>query len=317
MTTPRSRILLLALGGTIACRPTRDGLVPGLGAADLLAAITPPGGVQVEVADPITRTILYPADWVTLSEIIHDRRAHYDGFVITLGTDTLAHAACALALMLQGLDCGVVLTGAMQAIGGAAGAPARRNLRDALQVAATGQGGVFVVFHGKIMDGRCASKQRSDSDDAFDSVNAAPLGTVSRSKVRWRRKLTAPAGRRRLRSALSTNVALALLAPQTDPDAIAALDRYDGIVVAGYGDGNVSDNLVAPLVELARRRLVVVASQCPHGAVHHRYAGGAALLRAGALSARALSLEMACVKLMWALGQAPTVRGARQLFRRA
>ncbi|MBW2459205.1 MAG: asparaginase [Deltaproteobacteria bacterium] len=317
MTTQSGRILVLALGGTIACRPTGAGLVPGLTAADLLAAIDVPPGLTVDGVDPMTRTILYPADWVALCELVAHHRSKYDGFVITLGTDTLAHAAAALSLMLHGLDRTVVLTGAMQAIGGKEGRPARRNLGDALRVAAAGHAGVFVVFQGKIIDGCCASKQRSDSDDAFESINAAPWGKVSGGKLRWRRRPPSPAGRFRLRTAANLNVALLQLAPQTTPAAVEALGGYDGVVVAGYGDGNVSDNLVAALGALAARRLVVLTSQCPHGAVRHRYAGGAALIRAGALSAGTLSVEMATVKLMWALGQGRTIAGARRLFRTA
>jgi len=312
-----ARVLLLALGGTIACRPTKLGLVPGLTAADLLAAVAVPRGLVVDVADPMTRTILYPDDWAALCNLVAAHRADYDGFVITLGTDTLAHAAGALALMLQGLDRAVVLTGAMQAIGGAAGKPARRNLRDALQVAAGGHAGVFVVFGGKLIDGRCASKQRTDQDDAFVSINRPVWGTLRRGKLRWRRRPPAPSGPFRRRTALNPNVALLPLMPQTGPPAIVAHRGYDGIVVAGYGDGNVSDNLVPALRELARKRLVVLASQCPQGEVQHRYAGGAALVRAGALSAGALSTEMATVQLMWALGQSRTRAGARRLFRRA
>lgn len=316
--SPRpARVQLLALGGTIACVPSRAGLVPRLEAADLVAAVRPPGRLQIDARNPLRRTILYPEDWATLSELIHAERARYDGVVLTLGTDTLAHAACALSLMLQRLAIPVVLTGSMQPIRGPGGAPARRNLRDALQVARSGAAGVFVVFHGKVIDGRRATKIRSDDDDAFDSVNAPPLATIRQGRLRWRHKPVAHAGAARLRTTLNTNVALAELTPQTTARCLAHLDRYDGVVVAGYGDGNVSDNLIDRLKSLAREGLVVLASQCAFGAVHHRYAGGAALVKAGALSAGDLSTEMACVKLMWSLGQARSARSARRLFRTA
>jgi L-asparaginase len=307
------KILLLALGGTIACKKTPKGLAPKLKAADLLSAAALPRAASVEAVDFMTRTIVFTSDWIALSEEIVQRFDEYDGFVITLGTDTLAYVSSALSLMLRNLSKPVVLTGAMTPIGAKDGYAAR-NLSDAIRIAAAGVGGVFVAFHGKVLDGRRASKVRTEDADAFDSINAPPLATVRRGGgILWRSKPSKPKGKLSLQPYLDIHVASVKLSPQTTAEDLAGFSNFSGLLVEGYGDGNVPSCLVPTLKRMARKQLVVLASQCPYGRVSHRYEGGAALIRGGVLSAGDKTKEFATVKLMWALGKS----GSRAMARRA
>lgn len=308
------KVLLLALGGTIACRNSKNGLVPELKAADLIAAAETPSGIQIDACDGPVRTILFPEDWAFLATRIFEGLEEYDGFVLTLGTDTLAYSSCALSLMLPNLPRPVVLTGAMQPITGPHPQPAQRNLADAIGIAASRVGGVFVVFHGKVLDGRRASKTSSDADDAFASINTPALASVGGGRIRWRDRPVQASGDPRLETSIETRVAVLQICPQTTSEDLVALERYSGIVIAGFGDGNVPQHLVPSLKALARRRVVVLASQCPKGRVWHRYAGGAALIRGGAISSSDMTTEMACVGLMWALGQSTSITTVRRIF---
>jgi L-asparaginase len=297
------KILLLALGGTIACTRTKKGLSPKLKAGDLLRFVSVPPGVIVRGIDFLKRTIVFPWDWVALSRKIFSEFNQYDGFVVTLGTDTLAFVASALSLMLESLSKPVVLTGAMTTIR-ASQSDGRRNLKDAIRLASEESArGVFVVFNGKIIDGSTVSKVRSQGKAAFESINSLPLGYLVRERLRWRNKPPRPKGKLQLRTQLDTRVITVKLAPQLDADFFKSLASYRGILVEGYGDGNVPTNLVPVLSRLAKKRIVVLASQCTYGSVLHQYEGGAALMRNGALSSHNMTTEMACVKLMWALGQ--------------
>lgn len=307
------RVRLLTLGGTIACVPTPAGLAPLLRAADLLASIDVPPGVAVDAVDFLERTILFPDDWLRLARAVVAGHDEVDAFVVTLGTDTLAHAAAALTVLIADLGRPVVLTGAMRPPG-AADSDARRNLRDALTVARSGAPGVFVVFAGRVIDGARASKTRADALAAFESINAPRLGVVRGGHVRWNARPAPPNGPPELRDRLETRVGLLRLAPQLTPDDLAPLARHAGVVVEGYGDGNVPANLVEPLARMARERVLVLASQCPYGAVAHCYEGGAALLAAGALSAGDRTTELALVRLMWALAAAADRQDVARLF---
>jgi len=269
----------------------------------------------VEARDFLRRTIVFPRDWQALAAAIFDARDDVDGVVVTLGTDTLAHAAAALALMLPATPTAVVLTGAMTPLRAADGG-ARRNLEGAACVALAAPGGIYVVFDGQILRGASVTKTRSAAAAAFESPNEPPLGRVAGGRIRWRhRPPLLPSGAPRLASQLDTRVATITLEPQTLPDDLAPFARFRGLLVEGYGDGNVPTELVPALTRLLRGRLVVLASRCTYGALHHRYEGGAALVGAGALSAGAMTREMASVRLMWALGQSRNLTAARQLFR--
>jgi L-asparaginase len=303
---------LLALGGTIACVQTVRGLVPGRSAADLLRAIDAEDG-SVHGRDLLQRTIVFPEDWPVLGRVVFEAFPHAAGVVITLGTDTLAHAGCALALMLQHPPIPVVLTGAMQPMG-ATGGDAEHNLRDALAVARARVAGVLVVLDATVHDARRVSKVRCDHRAAFESINAEPLGHVEDGVVLWTARPAPPSGPPALRAAIDARVELVKLGPQTTAEGLEHLRHCTGVVVEGFGDGNLPGRLVEPLLQLMDTRLLVLASQCPYGAVAHRYEGGAALIAGGALSARDMTSEMALVTLMWALGTAASVDDARRLF---
>ncbi len=311
---PRRTLVHIALGGTIACVQTRAGLVPRLRAEALLARARVPAGVRVRAIDMAQRTTLSPADWVALARSVARVHDACDGIVVTLGTDTLAYAAAALAVILRHLGKPVVLTGAMRPMAGAR-SDGPRNLSDALRVAsARGIAGVLVVFAGRILAGSAVSKTRTAGDAAFESVTGSPLGRLTGDRIVWRVRPAASGGRLALSTRLETRVATCKLTPAIDRAFVEALARHRGVLVEGYGDGNVPDELVAALSRLARRRLVVLASQCTYGRVRHRYAGGRALLRAGALSSGGATKETALARLMWALGRSRNRAAARRLF---
>jgi len=93
------------------------------------------------------------------------------------------------------------------------------------------------------------------------------------------------------------------LTPQLDAGFLKLLTSYHGIIIEGYGDGNVPSNLVPVILGLAKRSIMLLTSQCPYGRPQHQYEGGAVLIKNGVLSSQGMTKEMACVRLMWALGQ--------------
>jgi L-asparaginase len=78
-----------------------------------------------------------------------------------------------------------------------------------------------------------------------------------------------------------------------------------GLVLEGYGTGNVPLTLIPALEEARAHNVpVVVVSQCLRGFVDlERYEGGVAARRAGAISGKDMTVEAAVAKLMVGLGR--------------
>ena len=110
------KILLIATGGTIACRETGHGLMPVLDGEGLLRELPELSGVcGVEVLDLMQRdsTDITADDRMQMARAVWENRGAYDGFVIAHGTDTLACTAALLHHLLPHIDRPVVVTGSM------------------------------------------------------------------------------------------------------------------------------------------------------------------------------------------------------------
>lgn len=315
MKRKNKNILLIALGGTIACVQDGNSLKPALLSEDLIKKISIPKNVTVSFCDSMKRTIIFPEDWISIARNIFDNFLKYDGFVITLGTDTLAYVASALSCMLINLSKPVVLTGAMKPII-ETGSDGINNLQDAISLASHDNvGGIFVVFNEDIISGARVSKVRSEDIKAFESINHQPLGRVVNSRVKWFDYPEAIKEKLILAPWLETRVILVKLIPNIQSEFFNDFEKkYKGIVIEGYGDGNISTDLSPVLESLAQKSVMLLASQCPYGKVSHKYEGGANLISAGAISASDMTTEMTLVKLMWMLGRFNNNDKIRKIF---
>jgi L-asparaginase len=280
--TPLPRVIVLATGGTIAGRAdarsvlgynaggmTGQQLVAGVPGLDELAA------VRVEQIANVGSQDISEAIWLRLATRIRQIIGHdeADGIVITHGTDTLEETAYFLYLVLP-LDKAVVLTGAMWP-SDAPDADGPANLRAAIQIAASPQSrgrGVLVVINGAIHDPRRVTKTHTTAVQAFESSAAGPLGAVDSAVPRY------------FASAPATHGAPFEL-PQTAPlprvviiyahAGMGAASIYHavqdgarGIVLAGLGNGNAPQAVLAALARAVRQGVVVVrASRVPAGRV--------------------------------------------------
>ena len=182
----RKKFMLLTTGGTIASVETENGRTPGINGETLIRQIDGLEQLcQVEIRPvcSIDSTDLTPKHWKLLVETIRDFYEDYDGFVISHGTDTMAYTAAALSVMIQGLNKPVILTGSQLPME-AAGTDAKQNLYDAFLYGIRSEArGVSVVFNGKVIDGLCARKWKTESFDAFVSINRPLLATIENGRV--------------------------------------------------------------------------------------------------------------------------------------
>ncbi len=253
-----------------------------------------------------------PDHWRQIAAAIYEMRHDYDGFVVTHGTDTMAYTASALAYMLRGLDKPVVLTGSQVPLTGFFVIDARNNLINAFRAAAIGaERGlreVVVMFGSQLLRGTRATKYSVFDFEAFTTFNIPPLGKVGlRFQLAERELRPAENGPFTLQDKLETNVALLKLTPGMRPAVFDAVvdTGLRGLVVEGFGAGNIPTKSLLPSVERALDRgvTVVVATQAQVGAVDLYYQTGAAVVGAGAISAYDMTPTSALVKLMWVLGQ--------------
>ena len=150
------KILLIATGGTIASRPTDNGLAPELLAGDILRCVPALAELcRIDAVQPmnIDSTNMAPDCWLALTQCLREHYNDYDGFVITHGTDTMAYTACALSYLVQGSAKPIVLTGSQKSIY-VEDTDARRNLFDAFVAALDDTlSGIYIVFDGRVILG--------------------------------------------------------------------------------------------------------------------------------------------------------------------
>ena len=91
-----------------------------------------------------------------------------------------------------------------------------------------------------------------------------------------------------------------------------------GIVLRGYGSGNISSEYLTVIRKANQKGIpVVVDTQCLEGAtLMHLYDVGAQALDAGVIQAYDMSIECVITKLMWALKHAPNYSRVKDIMHR-
>ena len=314
------KILLIATGGTIASEQTGSGLAPRLTPKDLLKYVPDAQNIcELDTLQPfhIDSTNISPAHWLTLTGIIEENYAKYDGFVISHGTDTLAYTAAALSYLIQNTTKPIVLTGAQKPISNDS-TDAKTNLLDALRFACSGDCGVCVVFGGKVIAGTRARKMKTKSYDAFSSINFPEIASIHDGRV-VRYIPFQPSGKEPVfYHRLNSRVFLLKLIPGTAPEAFSSAAEFcDGLVIESYGVGGIPDVYLDELDALIQKgKTIIMATQVTQeGSDIKVYEVGERLkTRYGLLETYDITLESAVTKLMWVMGRSEDPAEIRKLF---
>ena len=317
------KILVLATGGTIASVEGNEGLVPGLSVQELLQFIPEEASSDIKIDGHIIMnsdsTNMQPEDWVTIAEAIYKEYDHYDGFVITHGTDTLGFTSAALSYMLQGLQKPVVLTGSQVPISFKK-TDAKKNVTDALRFAREDIGGVFIVFDGRVILGTRAVKMRTKSYDAFESVNHPYVAYVTNNDVNYLLQPTTTSGPLSLNTNLCTDVFLMKLYPGTKPEIFDCLKGlYKGIIIESFGNGGLpfeGRNLLSKVQALTSEGMaVVITTQClEEGEDLLLYEVGRKVAEHPVILSGDMNTEAIVPKLMWALGQTELLEKVKEII---
>lgn len=310
----KKNILLIHTGGTISMHVEEGGAVvpdainPLTKESDKLkrfAHIT-----EVEAFN-LPSPHITPSHMLQLRKIIHEhlKENQFDGVVITHGTDTLEETAYFLDLTMN-TSIPIVLTGAMRS-SNELGSDGIYNLVAAIRVASEEQAhgqGVLVVMNDEIHAAANVTKTSTSNVATFQSPQYGPIGLITLSTIHFHHSAI-------MREfveieKLTKRVAMLKVYAGMDADlfnAIIAAD-YDGIVIEGFGQGNIPPSIVDGVQSLLQKNIpVVIVSRCFNGipqAVYGYVGGGKMLEDLGAIYTTGINGQKARLKLLVALNQA-------------
>ena len=306
------KLAIAALGGTVCMQALKagEGVIPTVRGETLLSSIpelTTLARVTVETLGMLPSASL---DFEFLLSVLSWAKFQVKqgavGVVIIQGTDTLEEAAVFFEYLWPH-DIPLVLTGAMRSATHP-GADGPANLLDSCRVALAQNSrgrGVQVVMNGQIHPARSVRKTDSLAMQAFSSPVVGPVGLLLEDQVRY---LRAPVQRTVLPLPLQTSQKVAMLEASLSADTlllenILALG-YDGLVIAGFGAGHVSQNWASMIEHIAEKIPVIIATRTGSGATAratYGFSGGEMdLLRKGVTMAGFLCPRKARI-LLWLL----------------
>lgn len=306
------RILLINTGGTFSSRPGNHGLAPEIKSEEIASVLgNLDESVEFEFEDycSLDSANISPEDWCGLAKQAGKAVGTHDGVVIIHGTDTMAYTSSMLSFMLQNIPIPVVLTGSQLPIG-VPMSDAVDNCRCAIQMAASGIGGVYVAFDRKIMLGCRTSKVRTLSFNAFESINFPYIGEVNALGLNIFERPEEKKKLFQIQTAYSTKIAAIKLFPGVSSDIFRVLQEYgcEGIFIEGFGLGGVpflKSDLIAEIHRASDMGMpILVGSQCRYeGSNLNIYETGRRILDCGGIPVHDMTSEAVVTKLMWCLGQ--------------
>lgn len=233
---------------------------------------------------------------------------HYDGIVITHGTDTLEETAYLLDLILD-VSQPVVITGAMRS-SNEIGSDGLYNFISAIRVASSSNAqnnGVMVVFNDEIHTARNVTKTHTSNINTFQSPNHGPLGVLTKDKVQFHHKPYHQKALPKVNDTLNIPLIKAYMGLSDDIFNFYCQQQIDGLVIEALGQGNLPPSCLKGLNNVLEHHIpVVLVSRSFNGIVSPVYdyeGGGYQLAQQGVIFSNGLNGPKARLKLLVGLSQ--------------
>lgn len=258
-----NKILLITTGGTLACTPSENGLVPTLTGVDIVEYSKYRDEADIDICDfkLIDSSIMTDEDRAELAEIIWGNRDDYDAFIITHGTDSMAYTAAYLDCALPDFGKSIIITGAQLPLP-QEGTDAVANLDLAVEAAMEGYVGTCLAIWHRLIPAKSATKMETEGFAAFESV----------TKNYITEKQPLPQGERKLIAAPQAKVGLIYITPNLDRETIGRYADYDAVLVLVLGSGGMPKHQEVAFDLLKEKGVkVYIKSQCLFGRVEAIY----------------------------------------------
>ena len=247
-------------------------------------------------------------EWRLIAETIHDNLAHYDGFVVSHGTDTMAYSAAAISYAFgANPPAPIVFTGS-QRTPDLPNSDAERNLSNALRLACSDIREVSIVMGANVWRACRAVKTSNTADDAFTTPFTAPLAQITTSKIKFS-----------IRAAVNTTVRPSSFLPYFSDKAIllqavpgfnigklASLARnkdWKLAVIIGMGGGNLPDDAMDFIDAAIKQEKHIVLMPVAADIATASYPPLRKAIKQGAIFANGYTLSGLWTKSSWLLGQ--------------
>lgn len=301
-------ILVLHTGGTISMQADPTGKVTTNLVNPMNQVSIPIEGVQVTAMDMFNLPSPYmtPSHMLQLYHKIREEAKHYDGVVITHGTDTLEETAYFLDTMKLP-DLPVILTGAMRS-SNELGSDGVYNYLNALRVASHDKArgrGVLVVMNDEIHAAKYVTKTHTTNVGTFQTPTHGPLGLVMKHEILYFNSVEP-----RVRFDLDRITGLVPIIPAYAGMKTELLDmldakKLDGLIIEAFGAGNLPQEVASKLLSFLEAGLpIALVSRCFNGIAEPVYAyagGGVQLHQNGIFFVKELNAPKARLKLLIAL----------------
>ncbi|NLU53023.1 MAG: asparaginase [Clostridiaceae bacterium] len=322
----KKRILIIGTGGTIASKKHPTGLRPELEIDDLIRLSGIPQdkchieGITIMNIDSTNMT---PDRWIDMARCIQKNYENFDGFVITHGTDTMAYTGAALTYIFHNLNKPVIITGSQYPITEEY-TDAIQNLTDAVYFAMENIKGVFICFDGSLIAGTRATKIKTKSYDAFESVNFPIVARIKHQKVQYDSRVlgqflpddeTPPL---EIRTSYNDRILVIKMIPGMHADIFDFIrEHYDGVIIESFGLGGIPNNeynIAGKINELVEAGIVVVlTTQClEEGVEYGIYEVGSQLPQDKIIIAGDFNTETLVAKTMIAMGSFKTIEEIKE-----
>ena len=302
------KILVLHTGGTISMQADATGAVVTSQENPMNHVSNPLEGIEVYALDffNLPSPHIKPNHMLALYHKIKEEADHYDGVVITHGTDTLEETAYFLDTM-EIPHMPIVLTGAMRS-SNELGSDGVYNYLSALRVASDDKAadkGVLVVMNDEIHAAKYVTKTHTTNVGTFQTPTHGPLGLIMKQEILYF-KTAEPRVRFDLEHIQGLVPIISAYAGMTDELIdMLDLDHLDGLVIQAFGAGNVPKETAQKLESLLQKGIpVALVSRCFNGIAEPVYAyqgGGVQLQESGVLFVKELNAQKARLKLLIAL----------------